>query len=415
MAKSIATLDTRQKLRLSALYFNCPSTIKQQSKVNLQAKLARHARIQSSPDSSASPSASEKESKKQFFNSFWRKLGLDFQQSVVGSLIKRIVGFSLAFVILSAFVPLYNYTEGHHMQDYDNYVFPLTEGDTESILSDMITEDGFLIKPALPSEQGDRSTANEVFAYVVEPGDTISSIAQRFGIKKQTLIMENNLWNANKVRAGVTLKILPVDGISHTVKKGDTVSKIAEEYDVKAEDIMRQNRLEEGEDLLVDSALIIPGGKRKVAAPVPITSSSSKAPSVSSAFQYSGGTANGRLIWPALSKAKLTQGYHRGHYAIDIANRGKGPIYAAAGGKVVRSETGWNGGYGNVIIIDHGDGMQTLYAHNEKLYVSVGQYVEQGQTIAWMGNTGRVYGATGIHLHFEVRINGVKYNPMSFF
>ena len=121
------------------------------------------------------------------------------------------------------------------------------------------------------------------------------------------------------------------------------------------------------------------------------------------------------LIWPTIKKARLTQGYRRGHYAVDIAIRSKAPIFAAASGKVIKAAYGWNGGYGNVVIVDHGNGMQTLYGHNEKLYVTVGQYVEQGQTIAWMGRSGRVYGPTGIHLHFEVRINGVKYNPMNFF
>ena len=275
-----------------------------------------------------------------------------------------------------------------------------------------MTEDGFLLKPALNSTTGDRSTANEIFAYEVEPGDTISSIAQRFGVKKETLVMENDLWNANRLRTGLTINILPVDGISHLVKKGDTPTSIAKKYKVEEDVIVRQNQLED--ELLIGSALIIPGAKKEMPVQKYVSVTGNSAPANVAGYNYNG-SSSGRLIWPTLAKAKITQGYRRGHYAVDIATRSKGPIFAATGGKVIKAAYGWNGGYGNVVILDHGNGMQTLYAHNEKLYVTAGQYVEQGQTIAWMGNSGRVYGVTGIHLHFEVRINGVKYNPMNFF
>ena len=312
---------------------------------------------------------------------------------------------------------MYSLTEGSFWQDDSGNYIDFTGQATDSMLSDVMTEDGFLLKPALNSTEGDRSTANEIFAYAVEPGDTLSTIAQRFGIKKETLVMENDLWNVNSLKTGMTLKILPVDGISHVVKKGDTVDKIAKKYEVKSEDIIRQNQLENGQTLLADTALIIPGGKKIVAPPVVNPGrgkSGGNAPSNPSMFAYTGKTG-GRLIWPAGPGGKLTQGYHSGHYAIDIGNRARGPIYAAAAGKIIKASYGWNGGYGNYIIIDHGDGMQTLYGHNEKLYVTEGQYVDQGDTISWMGNSGRVYGATGIHIHFEVRIKGVKYNPMNFF
>lgn len=286
-----------------------------------------------------------------------------------------------------------------------------TEQGEASVLADIMTEDGFLLKPAINSEQGDRSTASEIFAYDIESGDTLSSIATRFGIKKETLIWENNLWNENRLRSGMTLKILPVDGVSHLIKKGDTVDKIAKKYKIDKEIIVKQNQLEEDEELLVSSALIIPGAKKSM----PVYKPSYTASAPSNVASYHAVQTGGRLVKPVASNARLTQGFRRGHYALDWGNRNKGPIFAAAGGKVVRSDYGWNGGYGNVIIIDHGNGMQTLYAHNEKIYVAKGQYVEQGQTISWMGNSGRVYGPTGIHLHFEVRINGVKYNPMNFF
>jgi len=327
---------------------------------------------------------------------------------VAGRLAKRVITFSAAFFVLSSFVPLYQYTEGYQL-DVGMGIEDFTGQTTDNVLADMMTEDGFLLKPALNTAEGDRSTANEIFAYEVEPGDTVSSIAQRFGIKKETLIMENDLWSEN-IKTGMVVKVLPVDGISHLVKDKETIDKIAKKYSVDKELVMKQNQLEDGSELLAGTALIIPGAKKDK----PVYAVASSAPGSVAGYNYTG-PVTGRLIWPAGKGAKLTQGFRRGHYAIDIANRAKGPIFAAAAGKVIVAEYGWNGGYGNYIIIDHGNGMQTLYGHNEKLYVTEGQYVEQGQTISWMGNSGRVYGATGIHVHFEVRINGVKYNPMNFF
>lgn len=372
--------------------------------------MARHAKLEIDSVPTVEPSI---KTKKSFFDRFVNKIGFGNDNMAISRLIKRMVSISAAFFFVSSLGPLYYLTEGHHDHDGVSFI-DFTDQETQSLLDDIMTEDGFLLKPALNSERGDRSEAHEIFAYEVEPGDTLSSLANRFGLKIETLVMENELWNVNNLKTGTTLKILPVDGISHLVKKGDTVSSIAKKYKIDESVIVRQNQLNETGDLLVDSALIIPGAKKVVTPPKPRYATGNSAPA--NPGSYGAPTASsGRLIWPTLGSAKLTQGFHRGHYALDIGNRSKGPIFAAAGGRVVEASYGWNGGYGNHIIVDHGNGMQTLYAHNEKLYVEVGQYVGQGDTIAWMGRSGRVYGPTGIHLHFEVRINGVKYNPMNFF
>lgn len=321
----------------------------------------------------------------------------------------RVLAMTMAFLIITPFFPL-NETHGYFIPDDALDVVAFTDRDAEAAIADVMTEDGFLLKPALASAESDRSSFNDIFAYSVKPGDTLSSVAAQFGLKKETLMQENNIWNPNRLRAGMVLNILPVDGLSHLVKKGDTVEKIAKKYKVETETLVKQNQLEEGGELLADIRLIIPGAKRTA----PVYSSGRAAPSSVAGYNYAG-PKTGRLLWPTQRGASITQGFRRGHYALDISNRSKGPIFAAAGGKVIKSAYGWNGGFGNHVIIDHGNGMQTLYAHNEKLYVSAGQYVEAGQTVAWMGRSGRVYGPTGIHLHFEVRINGVKYNPMQFF
>lgn len=288
--------------------------------------------------------------------------------------------------------------------------FDSAEGGAGFSISEVMTEDGFLLKPALNAEASDRTGFRDIFIYTVESGDTLSSIAQRFGLKKQTLMAENDLWNPNRLKTGMQIRILPVDGLTHTVKKGETLDKIAKKYKIEKDLIARQNQLGSSDIPEPGLTLILPGAVKEESVYM-VSSGPSSAP----LSAYSGPKAAGRLIWPVASGGKLTQNYHRGHTALDIGNRARGPIFAAASGKVIKASYGWNGGYGNMLIIDHGNGMQTLYGHNEKLYASEGQYVDQGQTIAWMGNTGRVRGVTGIHLHFEVRIKGVKYNPMNFF
>ena len=380
--------------------------------VNLEARRKRHAKIKeensqlkTTPFSPMNAGAAVSS----FLNNSRQHIFKDPNNNpLIGKFCKRVIGLTLAFLLLTPFLSAYELTEGYYIGqlEEDFNIFEYTEQDAEYAIADVITEDGFLLKPAINSTEGDRSGFSEIFVYTVEPGDTLSLIAQRFSLKKQTLMAENNLWNPNRLRVGTKIKILPVDGLSHIVKKGETIEKVAKKYKVEQETIITQNQIEEGEELDVDRVLIIPGAKRE--APVYTATNAPPMPA-----NYSGTIAVGRLIWP--SRGKVTQGYHRRHTAIDIGNRTKGPIYAAAGGKVIKSRGGWNGGYGNMVIIDHGNNMQTLYAHNEKLYVTEGQYVEQGQTIAWMGNSGRVYGPTGIHLHFEVRIKGVKYNPMNFF
>jgi murein DD-endopeptidase MepM/ murein hydrolase activator NlpD len=332
----------------------------------------------------------------------------DTGNPLIGVLCRRVLALVLAFLLIIPLVSSYQLTQGAYIGVLDEYGGDWVDEsswDGTPSLNDIITEDGFLLKPAINTAAGDRSGFSDIFMYTVESGDTISTVAERFGLKKDTLMAENNLYDANKLKVGSQIKVLPVDGLSHLVKKGETLEKIAKKYKVEKDLVAKQNQLKDG--LITDGmVLIVPGAKREN--PVYVAGGAN-APS--GAANYSGPKSVGRLIWPAASGGKMTQGYGRKHMGIDIGNRAKGAIYAAAAGKVVRAQNGWNGGYGNVIIIDHGNGMQTLYGHNEKLYVTAGQYVDQGQTIAWMGNSG----PTGIHLHFEVRINGVKYNPQNFF
>lgn len=280
-----------------------------------------------------------------------------------------------------------------------------------------MVDEGFVIKQEIISAETDRAGFG-VRQYTVQAGDTLSQIAAAHGVTVRTIQQNNDLLNPNSLKPGQTLKITPVNGLVHEVASGDTVEKIAAKYKVEAEKIIAQNTLNPDTALTAGEQLIIPGAQKELPKPVRTVatggggnSGRAAAPGISN-FDPAP-IPSGGLVHPA--NGKYTQYFHPGHWALDIGNRSGGPIYAAASGTVVISQGGWNGGYGNYIVIDHGNGMRTLYAHNKELYVSVGDWVEAGTVISSMGNTGRVYGATGIHLHFEIQVDGVKRNPLSYF
>ena len=288
------------------------------------------------------------------------------------------------------------------------------------------TGDGFLIKNAGQNTAADRSELSDPIAYTVEAGDNLYDISHRFGVSAETIIWENNISNPASLKPGVELKILPVSGITHTVKKGDTIAKLAKKYGVEEAAILKQNQITDEATLVADAKIIIPGGKKVVEAPVAryIASASGKGSysaytspkNIDGAILSANGAGDKGGKWMIKPTSGSYSTYFKsGHWAVDIANRSKPAITAAADGTIVKSQCGWNGGYGCVIVIDHGDGYQTLYAHMSKLSASVGDAVAQGETIGVMGNTGRVYGATGIHLHFEVIVNGKKKNPIAFY
>ncbi len=257
---------------------------------------------------------------------------------------------------------------------------------------------------ALISEDGPSGTAADVetalpeataiSVYTVHKGDTLAGIAKMFGVTVNTIKGANDLKNGT-IREGDTLIILPIIGLRHTVVKGDTIASIAKKYRADAGEIAQYNDLGDG-GLAVGSTLVVPDGELVVAAPAP------KKTSVGVNL-YKGGSGpdlGGYYSWP-VNGGVLTQGIH-GYNGIDIGAPSGTGILAAAGGRVIiaNGNGGWNGGYGNYVVIQHDNGTQTLYAHASKIYVSAGQYVPQGATIAAVGRTGK---ATGLHLHFEVR------------
>lgn len=242
--------------------------------------------------------------------------------------------------------------------------------------------------------------------YTVESGDTLSTIADHFGVATNTILWENHLQAWSLIQPGQTLRILPIDGVTHTVLRGETIEKLAEKYQADAEDILEFNKLVDADDLNAGDLLVIPGGRPpQVIIPKPIApvvrriaTPAIPLPSIS-----------GKFLWPSTAGYRISQYFSWRHHAIDIAIPLGTPIFASDAGTIISA--GWLTGYGNQVVIDHGNGLKTRYAHSSKLLVQKGQTIERGQMIALVGSTGR---STGPHIHFEVFVNGTRTNPLQY-
>ncbi|OGH19170.1 MAG: hypothetical protein A3F31_05345 [Candidatus Levybacteria bacterium RIFCSPHIGHO2_12_FULL_38_12] len=247
---------------------------------------------------------------------------------------------------------------------------------------------------------------DKIETYIVQKGDTLSTIAKKFDISVETIKWANDLTD-DDLTVGDTLKILPVTGISHKVSKGDTVYTIAKKYDINPQLIVdfpfNEFANPETFSLVEGQIVIVPEGVKPSEKPVfrrqtyvvqgPI--------SISSAG----------FTWPLRGEISQFAAWY--HMALDITSPVGTPIVAAQDGKVVKSLIGvWDGGYGTSVMVDNGEGYSSLYAHLSGVSVDVGDTVVAGKTVlGWVGMTGRT---TGPHVHFEISRNGVLVNPMSY-
>jgi len=249
---------------------------------------------------------------------------------------------------------------------------------------------------------------DKTIIYTVQKGDTVSTIAQKFGISQDTIRWANDLVD-DSLSVGDTLKILPVTGISYKVQKGDTVYSIAKKFDTESQKIVdfpfNDFANPETFSLVEGQMLLVPDGIKP-----------SEQPFIRREVYLAQGPSSGTFssagfTWPV--RGLVTQFASWYHMALDVAAPYGTPIIAAKSGTVVSVEVGgWNYGYGNNVIIDHGDGYKTLYSHLSNVNVSAGQEVTGGSTvIGGIGMTGRT---TGPHVHFELRRGNTPINPLSF-
>ncbi|MCB9422560.1 MAG: M23 family metallopeptidase [Ardenticatenaceae bacterium] len=246
--------------------------------------------------------------------------------------------------------------------------------------------------------------------YVVQRGDTPGTIAEKFGIETETLLGGNPQLSqeSSLLQTDVELIILPVDGVLHDVAPGDTLESISEEYGIPVDDIIAYapNNLEFPYRLYPETQIMVPGAVREVFVWTPPDLSSVGGTSYEGAGVVPRIVGTGTFIYPVNGRG-FSQYYWYGHRAIDIALPEGNAVYASDTGTVTYAS--WNVyGYGNLIVINHGNGFETFYAHLSGINVVPGQIVYQGNVIGYTGDTGN---SSGPHIHFEIRINGNQDNP----
>lgn len=235
--------------------------------------------------------------------------------------------------------------------------------------------------------------AEKIKTHVVENGDNLTMIAAQYNLDVDTLMGSNeNL--SEVIQPGDRLTILPKKGVLYTVTGGDTLWRIAKLFGVEVKHILEENN-KQGIVLQVGEKLFIPGGKPLQATMVSLPVSRA---------------GEARFIKPANGEVTSPFGrrWGRVHAGVDIANDEGTPIKAALNGKVTYS--GWMSGYGNTVIIEHRQSYSTLYGHMKRIHINNGAYVNRGDIIGEMGNTGN---STGPHVHFEIRYNGEVIDPTS--
>ncbi len=244
----------------------------------------------------------------------------------------------------------------------------------------------------------DSHSGGQIFLYTIRSGDTISGIAKSFDVTVNTILWANGIADMRSLKIGDQVLILPVSGVRHEVKKGDTIASIASKYRATSEDIVQFNGLAAGEEPTPGETIIVPNGELPQSAPLS-SGAAGNTPRFANLPLY-----EGFYLRPIIG-GRRSRGIH-GFNGVDLANSCGLPIMASADGTVIIARaSGWNGGYGNYIVISHANGTQTLYSHMKEVDVVPGQVVRQGQTIGLIGSTGN---STGCHVHFEIR--GAK-NP----
>jgi murein DD-endopeptidase MepM/ murein hydrolase activator NlpD len=262
----------------------------------------------------------------------------------------------------------------------------------------------------------------DVISYTVKSGDSIFSIAKNFNIKPETLLWANyDLLkdNPDMLSLDMELKVPPVDGVYYTWLEGDSVEAVAGKFKAQARDILNWpgNNMDLADPKVEPGQMVlVPGGEREFVSWIVPTIPRERAGVSRSVYgagacagSYEGAFGTGFFVWPSANRVLSGNDYWPGHLAIDIAAAVGDGIFASDSGVVVFS--GWaNGGYGYMVMIDHGNGYQTLYAHLSQATARCGQSVNQGAYIGAAGSTGN---STGAHLHFEVRYFGGFVSPWS--
>lgn len=308
-----------------------------------------------------------------------------------------------------------------------NYVPPLNDVVYEQNIAFLAEGNSFFDKPSITNTVISGLPRDKITTYTVSEGETYWTIAYKFELDIDSLLWANDIKNIDNMEIGKELVILPSTGLLHIAKEGDTIESLATKYKATADIIKQKNPQLASGVVVAGDKVFIPGAKKDIPKPVtPVTTPtgvsapSQQVPKYGSGSQTYTGPAlvgSGSFAWPVNSSGRFISQYfgwvtkYYKHTGVDLDWRNGLDIIAADRGTVVAVSYGWGGGYGNHIIVDHGNGYQTLYAHLSSIKVTPGQSVDRGQSIGVMGTTGI---STGVHLHFEVRQGGVAIDPLGF-
>ena len=247
-----------------------------------------------------------------------------------------------------------------------------------------------------------------VTAYIVEEGDTLWSIAERFDLGADTIIGSNSPEKINSLLPGTVLRIPDREGVFVKVSEGESVERLSSLYGTKRDQIYAANGIDIGSPLSSAREVFLPGANY-----ASVIQTESGMIKIASGREY---LLRNTLMWPVRGRVSSLFGWRSRSYAsagsfhsgLDIMAPYGRAIVSAMDGVVAYS--GWMGGYGKTVVVDHADGVTTLYGHCSELAVQKGDPVYSGQLISYVGSTGK---STGSHLHFEVRKDSFPVDPLS--
>ncbi len=304
-------------------------------------------------------------------------------------------GASIVLTVLAAAFLLQPGQALHGMMQHTPELSLPSDGAVETLRTRMAgRERGYEASADLELDAGSFLGVDTV-EYELRSGDTLSGIAAQNGLRLDTLVSFNRISDARRMRAGDSIKIPNRDGVLHTVSRGESLESIARSHGSSVNALLDANDLE--------SARIDPGDM--VFVPEARMDGTELAIILGDAFRW---PVRGRISSGFGMRRDPFTGTRRFHNGIDIVNRPGTPVNAAMSGRVVHVEN-QPGNYGKFVIMRHPRGYQTLYAHLDRITVSSGQYLSQGQRVGLLGNTGR---STGPHLHFSILENGQFIDPM---
>jgi len=263
-----------------------------------------------------------------------------------------------------------------------------------TIASDHLNNPAFAQE--LSDDAPDTTPKVESVSYTVKEGDTIESIAAANKLKVSTITAANSLTGSSALKVGQTLVFPSMDGVYYAIQSGDTLWDLSTLNNVDIDEIIQLNNLDSADMLTLGKKIFVPDVEK--------VKRLSRSSSISSSTSLKG-------VWPCSGSitSKFGRRWGRMHEGIDIGASVGTNVYATMSGTVIQA--GWDGGYGKLVAIRHGNGLVSYYGHNSKILVHVGETVKRGEHIAEVGSTGN---STGPHCHFEIRKNGTPVNPLNY-